>query len=152
MSLLFAGYLIAAASSPAVVADCGGYKYNNLVEFWHRYDFELSNTTGETQELSVCPDNVEVSIHDHRVESERAFAVQFGDAAWSHDCVTRSLAPGESVMLATYFDEWWANESTSPRRMRVVEAKTSAGTYTMRFTPSRERGKQVVQVSSRLGE
>lgn len=152
MSLLLAGYLVAAASSPAVVAEYGGYKYNNLAARWHRYDFELSNMTAQPQELSVCAADVELSIRDHRVESEKAFAVQFADDAWSHDCSSRIIAPGESVRLATYFDEWWANESTSPRRMRIVEARTSTGTYTMQFTPSRERGKRVVQVSSRAAE
>lgn len=107
MGLLLAGTLLA-ASSAGVMADYGGYKYNNLgTRLHHRYDFELSNTTEEIQEVSVCPDNVEVFVHDHRIESETAFAVRFGDAVWSYDCATRSLAPGESVMLSTYFDEWW---------------------------------------------
>jgi hypothetical protein len=141
----------AAADNPVaakVTAAYGDAEYVNNSSRYNRYDFVLTNNSAEPDEVSVCPQDVEVLIHDHRVQSEPAFALGFGKADWSWGCVSHLLGPGESVELRTFFREWWDIEMNTARHLREVKAKTSAGVFTMRFTPAPGSWERVVQVSS----
>lgn len=130
--------LLAMMSAPllagsAVTADFGGYKYNNLGSRWTRYDYLLTNSGTEPQQLSVCPSDIEISVHSHRVERENAFALSFDNEPWSYGCEQRQLAPGETVTVGAFFLEWWTYLDTSRRRLKLVKADTNLGTYTLRF-------------------
>lgn len=131
-----------------VTAAYGDAEHVNNSSRYNRYDFVLTNNAAEPDEVSVCPQDVEVSIHNHRVQSEPAFALSFDEAGWSWGCVSHLLGPGESVVLRTFFREWWDLEMTTARRLREVKAGTSVGVFTMRFTPAPGPGERVVQVSS----
>jgi hypothetical protein len=131
-----------------VTAAFGDAKLVNNSSRYNRYDFVLTNNAAEPDEVSLCPQDVEVFIHDHRVQSEPAFALSFGEANWSSGCVSHLLGPGESVELRTFFREWWDLEMNTARRLREVQAKTSAGVFTMHFTPAPGSRGRVVQVSS----
>jgi len=152
MSLTLAASLIAAsAAAPAITAEYGGEKFNNLGVRWNRYDFVLTNSSGEAQDVSACPSDVEIAIEDHRRLSERAFGLGFAGEGWSYDCTSYTVPAQGSVTFSAYFDEWWPYNTgvISRRRSKQIEARTSAGTFTMRFTPGPERGEKLVQVSSR---
>lgn len=131
-----------------VTASYGNAEHVNNSSRYNRYDFVLTNNAATPEEVSVCPQDVEVSIHNHRVQSEPAFALSFGEADWSRACVEKVLGPGKSVVLRTFFREWWDLEEITARRLREVKAETSAGVFTMRFTPAPRSGKRVIQVSS----
>lgn len=152
MIVSLAASLIAAAAGPAVTAEYGGEKFNNMGGRWNRYDFVLTNGSQDAQEVSVCPGDIEIAVQDHRIQRERAFALGFDGEGWSYNCAARLIPAQGSVTLSAYFVEWWPTNTgaITPRQLKLVEAKTSAGTHTMRFTPSGERGKKVVQVSSRI--
>jgi hypothetical protein len=131
-----------------VTADFGGATLVNNSSRYNRYDFVLTNTTQEKQEVAVCPHRIEIAIHAAQVMREPAFAVSFDDEKWTRECTAHWLAPGEKVTMRTYFREWWPTERGAPRMLKRVEAETSAGTFALNFTPAPKRGHAVVQASS----
>jgi hypothetical protein len=138
----------AALTVHPVTADFGGATLVDNSSRYNRYDFVLTNTTHERQEVAVCPHRIEIAIHAAQVVREPAFAVSFDDGKWTRECTVHWLAPGEKVTMRTYFREWWANEQGAPRTLKRVEAETSVGTFALNFTPSHRRGQVVVQASS----
>ena len=145
LSILNAAALL---SLGTVAADYGGSTTVNNSTRYNRYDFVLTNHAQEAQDVSVCPQDVEISVHDHRTQSEKAFAVSFGDDPWSRECTSHNLAAGETVLLRGFFMEWWPHERTTKRRLKQITADTSAGRFTMSLSRADDRRNLVVQVAS----
>jgi len=132
----------------SVTAEYGGSAFVNNSTRYNRYDFALTNNADAPEDLRVCPQDIVIAVHDHRVQSEPAFALSFDDGEWSRDCASYQLAPGQTVRLRSYFRAWWPHEGLANRRLKEVRAETSAGTFTMIMTRASQPGKLLVEVSS----
>tara|TARA_B100000686_G_C16039042_1_gene594358 strand:- start:132 stop:542 length:411 start_codon:yes stop_codon:yes gene_type:complete len=82
---------------------------------WERWSFTISNTSGSAQELRICPHNVDRVASDPARTTKRAFALAFGDASWSYNCIKTTIEGGASIDLRAYTRPY--GQANSPRTL-----------------------------------